>query len=154
MAAFIALMRAQEAKSDEEVFWATHPWQRFKRDKKEWYDKKLRSQHKVMVLGGARLSEEEQEDLVALRMDQVNDAVNEGIEFDSDSEGGDGDGGGGNGNGNGNGKASNKAKGFLDGDGFDDDDDDNDDAGDEGDGQGQRTGTPGPGPGSGSTKRK
>jgi len=148
MAAFIALMRAQEAKSDEEVFWATHPWQRFKRDKKEWYDKKLRSQHKVMVLGGARLSEEEQEDLVALRMDQVNDAVNEGIEFDSDSEGGDGDGGGGNG------KASNKAKGFLDGDGFDDDDDDNDDAGDEGDGQGQRTGTPGPGPGSGSTKRK
>jgi len=152
MAAFIALMRAQEAKSDEEVFWATHPWQRFKRDKKEWYDKKLRSQHKVMVLGGARLSEEEQEDLVALRMDQVNDAVNEGIEFDSDSEGGDGDGGGGNGNGNG--KASNKAKGFLDGDGFDDDDDDNDDAGDEGDGQGQRTGTPGPGPGSGSTKRK
>jgi hypothetical protein len=150
MAAFIALMRAQEAKSDEEVFWATHPWQRFKRDKKEWYDKKLRSQHKVMVLGGARLSEEEQEDLVALRMDQVNDAVNEGIEFDSDSEGGDGDGGGGNGNG----KASNKAKGFLDGDGFDDDDDDNDDAGDEGDGQGQRTGTPGPGPGSGSTKRK
>ena len=150
MAAFIALMRAQEAKSDEEVFWATHPWQRFKRDKKEWYDKKLRSQHKVMVLGGARLSEEEQEDLVALRMDQVNDAVNEGIEFDSDSEGGDGDGGGGNGNG----KASNKAKGFLDGDGFDDDDDDNDDAGDEGDGQGQRMGTPGPGPGSGSTKRK
>ena len=143
MAAFIALMRAQEAKSDEEVFWATHPWQRFKRDKKEWYDKKLRSQHKVMVLGGARLSEEEQEDLVALRMDQVNDAVNEGIEFDSDSEGGDGDGG--------NGKASNKAEGFLDGDGFDDDDDDVDDAGDEGDGQGQR---PGPGPGSGSTKRK
>jgi len=90
MAAFIALMRAQEAKSDEEVYWATHPWQRFKRDQREWFDKKLRAAHKVNVLGGARLSEEEQEDLIALRMDQVNDAVNEGIEEDSDDDEGEG----------------------------------------------------------------
>jgi hypothetical protein len=86
MAAFIALMRAQEARSDEDVYWATHPWQRFKRDQREWFDKKLRAAHKVNVLGGARLSEEEQEDLIALRMEQVNDAVNEGLEEDSDDE--------------------------------------------------------------------
>lgn len=86
MAAFIALMRAQEAKSDEDVFWATHPWQRFKRDRKEWVDKKLRAAHKVEVLGGARLSEEEQDDLISMRMDQVNDAINDGLNRDSDSD--------------------------------------------------------------------
>ena len=93
MAAFIALMRAQEAKTDEEVFWATHPWQRFKRDQKEWIDKKLRAQHKVMVLGGARLSEEDQDDLIAMRMDQVNDAVDELANRDADSDDGAGAGG-------------------------------------------------------------
>jgi hypothetical protein len=59
MAQFIALMRSQEAAGDEEVYWQTHPWQRFKRDQKEWIDKKFRSAHQVQVLGGARLTEEE-----------------------------------------------------------------------------------------------
>ena len=92
MAAFIALMRAQEAKSDEEVFWATHPWQRFKRDQKEWVDKKLRSAHKVEILGGARLSEEEQEDLLLMRRDQLDEQMERPLS-DSDSDDDDDDNG-------------------------------------------------------------
>ena len=60
MAQFIALMRAQEAAADESVYWETHPWQRFKRNQKEWVDKTFKKEHQVAVLGGARLTEEEQ----------------------------------------------------------------------------------------------
>ena len=37
MAQFIALMRVQEAQQDEEIYWQTHPWSRFKRNRREWY---------------------------------------------------------------------------------------------------------------------
>jgi hypothetical protein len=85
MAQFIALMRAQEAQADEEVFWETHPWQRFKRDQKEWTDKKLRAAHKTEVLGGARLSEEEEEAMKEAAMDAIDDEMGE-EESDSDDE--------------------------------------------------------------------
>jgi len=75
MAQFIALMRAQEAQADEEVFWETHPWQRFKRDQKEWTDKKLRSAHKTEVLGGARLNEEEEAALKESALEQIDDQL-------------------------------------------------------------------------------
>ncbi len=82
MAQFIALMRAQEAQADEEVFWETHPWQRFKRNQKEWTDKKLRSAHRTEVLGGARLSEEEE---AALKESAVQE-IDEQLEDESDDE--------------------------------------------------------------------
>jgi hypothetical protein len=86
MAQFIALMRAQEAQADEEVFWETHPWQRFKRDQKEWTDKKLRSAHKTEVLGGARLSEEEEEAMKEAALDAIDDELEEESDSDDDSE--------------------------------------------------------------------
>lgn len=49
MAQLIALMRDQEASVDEEVYWETHPWQRFKRRQREWVDKKFRSQDQVII---------------------------------------------------------------------------------------------------------
>ena len=85
MAQFIALMRAQEAQADEEVFWETHPWQRFKRDQKEWADRKLRAAHKTEVLGGARLSEEEEAALAEEKMNEIDDMLEDD---DSDDEGG------------------------------------------------------------------
>lgn len=36
MAHFIALMRVQESAVDEELYWQTHPWTRFKKNRKEW----------------------------------------------------------------------------------------------------------------------
>jgi len=77
MAQFIALMRAQEAQADEEVFWETHPWQRFKRDQKEWTDKKLRSAHKTEILGGARLSEEEEVALKESALEEIEDQLDD-----------------------------------------------------------------------------
>ena len=61
MAYFIALMRQQEAEDDEELYWQTHPWSKMKRDNKEWMNKKMRSAHQTNVLGGSRLTQEEQE---------------------------------------------------------------------------------------------
>jgi len=79
MAQFIALMRAQEAQGDEDVFWETHPWQRFKRDQKEWIDKKFRSAHKTEVLGGARLSEEEEDALREAKNQEVMDDLEDQV---------------------------------------------------------------------------
>ena len=44
MAQFIALMRVQEAQQDEEMYWQTHPWSRFKRDQNEWWNKRKEKQ--------------------------------------------------------------------------------------------------------------
>ena len=86
MAQFIALMRAQEAQADEEVFWETHPWQRFKRDQKEWTDKKLRSAHKTEVLGGARLSEEEEEALKEAALNSIDEDLEDDDDDDDDDD--------------------------------------------------------------------
>jgi hypothetical protein len=80
MAQFISLMRAQEAASDESVYWETHPWQRFKRDFKDWQDKKFRKAHQTQVLGGARLTEEEQERMLGTVIEEVDK------NYDDDSE--------------------------------------------------------------------
>lgn len=100
MAQFIALMRAQEAASDENVFWETHPWQRFKRNQKEWFDTKFRKAHQVQVLGAAKLTEEEQDRMLGEAMqkmenendedehnvDDPNDNDAQGIEEESDDD--------------------------------------------------------------------
>ena len=63
MAQFIALMRAQEATEDEEQYWDTHPWSRFKKNAKDYFDKNYRAEHTHKVLGGSRLTQAEQEAL-------------------------------------------------------------------------------------------
>lgn len=89
MAQFIALMRAQEAASDESVYWETHPWQRFKRNQKEWVDTKFRQEHQVKVLGAARLTREEQARLLGKTIDEVEDEkedLDDDIEEESDED--------------------------------------------------------------------
>jgi hypothetical protein len=41
MAQFIAIVRLREADVDEEEFWVHHPWRRFKRDARDWTERKL-----------------------------------------------------------------------------------------------------------------
>ncbi len=60
MAHFIALMRVQETQQDEEIFWQTHPWSRFKRRQKDWWNAKMEKYRSNTVMGGSRLSTEEQ----------------------------------------------------------------------------------------------
>lgn len=56
MAHFIALMRVQESQQDEEVYWQTHPWSRFKRNKKEWLLKKWNNFYGKKILGKLYIS--------------------------------------------------------------------------------------------------
>ena len=63
MAQFIALMRAQEAAEDEEQYWDTHPYSRFKRNAKAYIDSKFRKDQASTLLGASRLTEEEQQEL-------------------------------------------------------------------------------------------
>ena len=63
MAQFIALMRAQEAAEDEEQYWDTHPYSRFKRNAKAWIDSKFRKDQASTLLGASSLTKEEQEEL-------------------------------------------------------------------------------------------
>lgn len=59
MSNFIAYVRVQELKADDEQYWKTHPWSRYKRDHKEWMDKKFRNAADVKALGGDRSSDDE-----------------------------------------------------------------------------------------------
>jgi outer membrane murein-binding lipoprotein Lpp len=52
MAYFIALMRAQEAEQDEEEYWETHQWQRYKKNARKFLNEKLRAEHAYKTLGG------------------------------------------------------------------------------------------------------
>lgn len=92
MGQIISLMRAQEATADEDVYWETHPWQRFKKENKEWLDKKLRSNHKTFVVGGAMESEETQAASLEQRLEEMNDNPDvvlpdevESVEMDNNS---------------------------------------------------------------------
>jgi hypothetical protein len=60
MAQFIALMRVQESEMDEELYWQTHPWSRFKKTQNEWLKEKLAKYNGGDVLGGSRLTTREQ----------------------------------------------------------------------------------------------
>ena len=51
LAQFIALMRAQEAAEDEEQYWDTHPWSRFKKNAKAYIDTKFRQEHATKMMG-------------------------------------------------------------------------------------------------------
>jgi hypothetical protein len=73
MAEFIASMRAAEAMEEEEEYWRTHAWERYKRDFRAWWRKKTGQETRItgaqrlaeeadeMAAGEARLAEEEEE---------------------------------------------------------------------------------------------
>jgi len=52
MAYFIALMRAQEAEQDEEEYWETHQWERYKRNARNFVNERFRAEHSYKTLGG------------------------------------------------------------------------------------------------------
>ncbi|KAJ1441114.1 hypothetical protein B484DRAFT_122439 [Ochromonadaceae sp. CCMP2298] len=68
MRQFIALMRVQESQMDEEMYWQTHPWSKFKKTQKEWVAMKL-EEMKVREEGAGHLSPEEQMELDKLKRD-------------------------------------------------------------------------------------
>ena len=86
MAQFIALMRAQEAKGDEDLYWETHPWQRFKRDQKEWMEKKLLKAYERNALGGARLNAADEAEVQDKDLDDEDVADNSSLDDDNDDD--------------------------------------------------------------------
>jgi hypothetical protein len=62
MAYFIALMRAQEAAQDEEEYWETHNWQRYKRNAREFVNEQFRNEHAVKTLGAPDLGADQFDD--------------------------------------------------------------------------------------------
>lgn len=95
MAQFISLMRVQEAAADEEMFWQTHPWSRFKMKRREWAKKKLDEYRGGSTMGRGRLTAEEQAELdgksieeIRRRIDgfDIDDAAEEEDEEDEDEE--------------------------------------------------------------------
>lgn len=95
MAQFIALMRVQESQQDEEIYWQTHPWSRFKKNRREWLNQKLEKYRGGGALGGSRLSAEEQAQLEGRTLAEIQrqiaglDDLNEGDDGAEDE--GDGD---------------------------------------------------------------
>ena len=90
MAQFMAEMRAMEADDDEEQYWSTHPYTRFKRDAKQYLKDLFTTEAQRKQKGGARLSREEQEELDAenaLYSDEEVDASSDesGEEDDEDA---------------------------------------------------------------------
>lgn len=83
MAQFIALMRAQEAAADEDLYWDTHPLKRWNKKRREWMDKTFRKAHQTEVLGGSRLTAEEE---ARLRAENGEEVSSEGSDSDDGSE--------------------------------------------------------------------
>ena len=90
MAQFIALMRVQESQQDEEIYWQTHPWSRFKRDRKEWIAQRLEKYRGGGALGGSRLTADEQAELEGRTLAEIKRQI-EGLGEDDDEDGGDDD---------------------------------------------------------------
>lgn len=86
MAYFIALMRLQEAQQDEEIYWQTHPWSRFKKSQKEWLDANLAKYRNREVLGGARLTMEEQALAEGKTLEQIKRELEGRADEDDDGE--------------------------------------------------------------------
>lgn len=57
MAYFIALMRTQEADTDEKEYWETHPLQRAKRNVREFVNNQFRADHAFKTLGAPGLGD-------------------------------------------------------------------------------------------------
>jgi hypothetical protein len=89
MAQFIAFIRVQEAENDEEQYWKTHPWSRFKRDFKDWREKTFVKAANREALGKSRLTKEEEEAQALMRYDP--NAEEDDDDDDDDSESSDED---------------------------------------------------------------
>ena len=85
MAQFIALMRVQEAQSDEEMYWQTHPWSRFKMKRREWLNKKLEAYRGGSAMGKGRLSAAEQAELEGKTIEEIKRKI-DGFNADDDDE--------------------------------------------------------------------
>ena len=57
MAYFIALMRTQEAETDEQEYWETHPFQRAKRNARNFVNNQFRADHAFKTLGAPGVGE-------------------------------------------------------------------------------------------------
>ena len=88
MAQFIAFIRVQEAEKDEEEYWKTHPWSRFKKDFKEWKEKTFVNASNREAFGKSRLTKEEEEALELMHYDEnaENDDESESSDDDDDNE--------------------------------------------------------------------
>jgi len=96
MAQFIALMRVQESQQDEEIYWQTHPWSRFKKNRREWLKAKMEEYQGGSALGASRLTAAEQAELEGKTLEQIKrelqgleDEDEEEEEDDDDDQGGD-----------------------------------------------------------------
>ena len=86
------LVAVQEAAEDEEQYWDTHPYSRFKRNAKAYIDSKFRKDQASTLLGASRLTQEEQEELNFEEVvpddddsDEDNDADDDGDDDDDDN---------------------------------------------------------------------
>eukprot|EP01038_Epipyxis_sp_PR26KG_P004789 gene4789-6716_t len=86
MAQFIALMRVQEAEIDEELFWQTHPWTRFKKNQKEWMKEKMEKYLGGKKLGEKRLTVAEQAEMEAKTLASIRAEIDEDEEENEDEE--------------------------------------------------------------------
>jgi len=82
MAQFIALMRVQEAAADEEMYWQTHPWSRFKMKRREWLTKKLNDYRGGSDMGKTRLTAEEQAELEGKSLEEIKRKI-DGFDVDA-----------------------------------------------------------------------
>jgi hypothetical protein len=73
----------QESQQDEEIYWQTHPWSRFKRDRREWLNEKLEKFRGSGALGASRLSAQEQAELEGKTLAQIKRQI-EGLEEEDD----------------------------------------------------------------------
>ena len=90
MAQFISLMRVQEAQADEEMYWQTHPWSRFKMKRREWFNKKLDEYRGGGTMGRSRLTAAEQAELEGKSIAEIKRKI-DGFDVDDaiDGEGDD-----------------------------------------------------------------
>jgi hypothetical protein len=85
MRQFISLMRVQESAQDEEMYWQTHPWSRFKKTQKEYIGQKL-AEYRKKEDTLEKLSTEEQMELDKMKRDDAK--LKEEEEGEEEEEGG------------------------------------------------------------------
>merc|ERR1711871_572137 len=88
MAQFMAEMRSLEADNDEEQYWETHPYTRFKRDSRAYIKSFFIAEHERKELGGARLTAEEQAEMEELENDYNLSESSSSSESEESSDGG------------------------------------------------------------------
>ena len=83
---FISLMRVQEAQADEEIYWQTHPWARYKKANKKWMKKMKKKYLSKPDDGKPELTAEEKAELDAASINKVIEEQNAFLLDDEDGE--------------------------------------------------------------------